>query len=358
MKMKPRTGDLFAGQHRLQKLTQYTKVLDSLTQLVDWPALAQVVNEATGREAPRPQGGRPPYPTEAMLKIIVLQQLYGNLSDEETEYALLDRGSWQRFIGLEDARDLPDARTIWAFKNQLATALPERPHGSGATAVFADVQRQLNGAGLIAKGGQMIDATIVTAPKVHLDKEEKERIDRGETPTHWSQKQIAHIDTDAHWTAKRKQWHFGYKAHANVDQKHKLVRHLHITPANVSDMTTLAPVLDKDRARQASGKTVHADRGYDSAANRKLLKAYQLRDGIARNDDRKLGDQSAIHGRNKRLARIRGRVEHVFGCWEKLSGKAIRCIGLIRARAQITVQVTVYNLRRWVTLHAQGGLAV
>jgi hypothetical protein len=51
---------------------------------------------------------------------------------------------------------------------------------SGDTAVFTDVQRQLNGAGLMAKGGQMIDATIVTAPKVHLDKEDKKRIARND----------------------------------------------------------------------------------------------------------------------------------------------------------------------------------
>ena len=51
----------------------------------------------------------------------------------------------------------------------------------------------------------MIDATIVTAPTVHLRKDEKEAVDHGETPSHWSQKQAAHKDTDAHWTAKRGQ---------------------------------------------------------------------------------------------------------------------------------------------------------
>lgn len=344
--MKQTTGDLFAGHRRREKLTQFTKVLEALTRLVDWSALARVVNEATGREAPRPQGGRPPYPTVALMKIVVLQQLYGNLSDEETEYALLDRLSWQQFAGLEHARDLPDARTLWAFKNQLAQA-------GGAAALFAEVQRQLTAAGLIAKGGQIVDATIVTAPKVHLTKDEKASVDKGETPAHWSAKQAAHKDTDAHWTAKRQQWYFGYKAHANVDQAHKLIRVLDITPAHVNDTTMLDALIDTDPARQAQGKTLHADRGYDSAANRQLLKDKKLRDGIARNDDRTRFDQTPIHQRNKRLARIRARVEHVFGGWEKLSGKVIRSIGLIRAKAQITVQAVVYNLRRWVTLDSQ-----
>ena len=79
-----------------------------------------MVTERTGREASQPKGGRASQLTEALVKIIVLQQLYGNLSDEDTEYALLDRGNWQRFIGVAGAPDLPDTRTIWHFKNQLA----------------------------------------------------------------------------------------------------------------------------------------------------------------------------------------------------------------------------------------------
>lgn len=76
--MSKGTGDLFAGHRRQERLMQFTKALESLTRLVDWTALARVVNGATGREAPRQKGGRPPYATEAMMKVIVLQQLYGN----------------------------------------------------------------------------------------------------------------------------------------------------------------------------------------------------------------------------------------------------------------------------------------
>jgi transposase, IS5 family len=345
--MKKQSNDLFAADERRHKLIPYTKVLDSLTQLVDWAALAQVINTSTGREAPQPKGGRPSYPTEALIKLIVLQQLYGNLSDEDTEYALLDRGSWQRFIGLADARRLPDARTLWHFKNQLAQT-------GSSTALFAEVQRQLNSAGLQARGGQMIDATIVPAPKMHFTKEEKQTIADGKIPAHWSPKQAAHQDTDAHWTAKRGQWQHGYKAHVNVDQTHKLIRILDVTPANHSDMTHFEPVLDLSPARQATGQTVYADRGYDSATNRQTLKRHHLRDAIARNDDRQCYDQTDIHARNQQLARIRSRVEHVFGAWEKVIGKSIRCIGLVRATAQITIQAVVVNLRRWVTLDAQG----
>ena len=80
--MKKQKHDLFAADHRRQKITQFTKALDALDALdglVDWAALTKVVNKCTGREASQPKDGRPPYPTHALVKIIVLQQLYGKL---------------------------------------------------------------------------------------------------------------------------------------------------------------------------------------------------------------------------------------------------------------------------------------
>ena len=75
-----------------------------------------MVNDATGRAIARQHGGRPPYPTEALLKIVVHQQLNANLSDEEMECCPLDHFCWQRFNGLTGRRHLPDARTLWMFK--------------------------------------------------------------------------------------------------------------------------------------------------------------------------------------------------------------------------------------------------
>jgi IS5 family transposase len=349
--MKQINGDLFAAQRRQAKMAPYTQTLQALERLVDWDSLARVVDQALGRNKPQPKGGRPGYPTQVMVKILVLQQLYGNLSDEQMEYALLDRSSWQRFVGLQNALDLPDARTLWLFKDKLANS-------SGATDLFGQVQRQLATAGLAARGGQLVDATIVAAPRAHISAQDKATIEQGQAPEHWSEKQAAHIDTDAKWTGKHGQWHFGYKAHANVDQAHKIIRELHVTSANVNDITVLEPIIDTDPKRQETGKTVHADKGYDSAANRAKLKEHGLRDGIARKDNPKRYDQSQVHARNGRLARIRARVEHVFGTWEKVIGKAVRCIGLKRATAQITVQALVYNLTRWVTLDRKGAPAV
>jgi IS5 family transposase len=271
--MKERNGYLFIAEAREAKLAQFTGRLDRLTTLVDWQGLARAVNDATGREGQRPKGGRPPYPTEALRKIVVLQQLYGNLSDEEMEYCLLDRMSWQTFTGLAGHRQLPDARTIWAFKNLLA-------QGGGAEALFEIVGRQLAQAGLQARGGQIVDATFITVPKTNVTDEERAALNEGRQPESWRQKDAAHKDADARWAKKGNNAFYGYKAHINVDQQCKLIRAIDVTPANVDDRAPLDGLLDTSEVRLGSGKTLHADRGYHGQAVREMLKNKGLMDGV------------------------------------------------------------------------------
>lgn len=337
--MKERNGYLFIAEAREAKLSQFTGWLDRLSTLVDWQGFARAVNDATGREGARPKGGRPPYPTEALLKIVVLQQLYGNMSDEEMEYCLLDRMSWQTFTGLTGHRQLPDARTIWAFKNLLAQE-------GGAEALFEVVGEQLATAGLHARGGQIVDATFITVPKTRANDEARAQRNEGRQPERWRPKQAAHKDGDARWAKKGSKVFYGYKAHINCDQKHKLIRAIEVTPANVDDRVPLEGLLDTGGQRLTEGKTGHADRGYHSQAVRDMLKSKGLVDGVARKDDPMRCDQSEIHKRNHRLAKIRARVEHVFGDWQQSAGKTLRCIGQVRAKGQMILRAGVYNLRR------------
>ena len=131
-----------------------------------------------------------------------------------------------------------------------------------------------------------------------------------------------------------------------------------MTPANVDDRAPLEGLLDASEARKQDGKTVHADRGYHGEAVREMLKTKGLIDGVARKDDPNRCDQSGIHKRNHALSRIRSRVEHIFGDWAQSSGKTLRCIGKVRAKAQIIIRACVYNLRRWVTLDRRGACGV
>lgn len=101
--------DLFAHEAHHQKLDELGDPLQEIERHVDFATLAARVDESVPRPD-RTKGGRPPYPTETMVRILVLKRLY-NLSDEQMEYQLLDRMSYKRFCGLDDALRVPD-RTL------------------------------------------------------------------------------------------------------------------------------------------------------------------------------------------------------------------------------------------------------
>jgi IS5 family transposase len=132
-----------------------------------------------------------------MFKILVLQTLY-NLADEQVEYQIRDRLSFMRFLGLGLEDVVPDATTVWLFREALSRA-------NLVKALFDRFNGYLNAKGYIARGGQIIDATIVSAPKQHNTREENEAIKAGQTPEGWEKKRAknAQKDKDARWTKKK-----------------------------------------------------------------------------------------------------------------------------------------------------------
>ena len=92
-----------------------------------------------------------------MFKAIVLCALY-NLSDDQVEYQIRDRLSFMRFLGLGLEDKVPDAKTVWLYRDQLAQA-------GTIEALFADFDGYLEEQGYLAMGGQIIDASIVAVPK-------------------------------------------------------------------------------------------------------------------------------------------------------------------------------------------------
>lgn len=120
--------DLFVQDHREAKLGGFIEKLAAIDALVDFGAVAREVDQACPRRD-RSKGGRPPYPTEVMVRLLFLQSLH-NLSDEDCEYQVLDRMSFQHFCGLAGELHIPDARTLWSFKQRLTQG------GLGGRAIF------------------------------------------------------------------------------------------------------------------------------------------------------------------------------------------------------------------------------
>ena len=341
--MKKRSAiknDLFASEHHREKIDRIGDPLAEIEQHINFSALAAKVDCIAPR-VESAQGGRPPYPTETMVRILVLKRLY-NLSDEQMEYQLLDRMSYQRFCGLTQAINIPDRTTIWHFENRIGEA--------GAQALFDGVSAQLFKKGFIARGGQIIDATLVPAPKQHNRRSDKELLDQKALPADWKPAKRRQKDTDASWTKKHGKSHFGYKLSINVDAKYKVIRRFQCDTAKVHDSQHFEAVIDRHNTSQ----DVYADRGYPSTEREAWLKEQGYRNHIQRKGHRQKPLSECQQRRNKRIAKTRARVEHVFASIDQMGGKLIRTVGQARANSAMTMMAACYNLKRLVYFQRAG----
>lgn len=168
--------------------------LKRLAAVVDFEIFRPVLDAALAR-SDRSRGGRPPYDAVTMFRIPVLQALY-ILSDEQAEFQLRDRLFFMRFAGLELHQAVPDAKAIWLYHEQLkqAGAMEELSHRFDK--VLADK-------GFLAMGGQIIEATLIAAPRQKLTIEEKATIREGGTPEACSRAKWAQKDCEVRWILKR-----------------------------------------------------------------------------------------------------------------------------------------------------------
>lgn len=300
-------------------------------------ALAAEVDAAAPRPS-RERGGRPPFPTELVVRVLLIQQLF-NLSDEQMEFQLLDRLSFQLFAGLRSSSQIPDRTTIWTFKERLIQA-------GASESIFDAVNRQLAKHGYIARGGQMIDASFVQVPKQSTGKEEKALVKEEVMPADWSPAKRRQKDTDARWTKKHSKSYFGYKLSASTDKRYKLVRKIKVSTASEHDTLHLEDVLDPCNI----SRDVYADKGYVNGKREARLTGEGWRIHIQRKGAKEQPLSAAQERRNRRIAKPRARVERVFAGLAQLGGKVLRSIGLARAKLHLNWKVAAYNLQRFCYL--------
>ena len=222
------------------------------------------VIESNIRHPRSSKGGRPPFDVVLTSKILVLQRLY-NLSDDQTEYQINDRMTFMRFLNLGLNDKVPDAKTIWKFRNDLAT-------GSVARILFKIFDDRLRAEGLITHKGTIVDATFVEAPRQRNTPEENEHIKKGQTPPEWEKEdqknKVAQKDQDARWARKGDERHFGYKNHIKTDSDSKLITNYMVSDASVHDSNCCIQLLDSD------DRVLYADSAYiekKSSANYRLV---------------------------------------------------------------------------------------
>ena len=287
------------------------------------------------------RAGRKPMDAVLMFKTLVLSELY-NLSDDQIEYQVRDRLSFMRFLGLGLEDRVPDPKTVWLYREGLAQAgLVEE--------LFGQFDLHLARQGYIARGGQILDASIVLVPKNHNTREENKTIKTGEVPEDWENRPAkrSQKEVDARWNKKHGKSHYGYKNHVNVDRKHKLVRRYHVSDAALHDSQAVDHLL----MRGNTGSGVWADAAYRSEEMEAKLHDRNLTSHIHHKGKRgkPLTEQAKKSNRTKSTVRVR--VDHVFGAQTNDMGGTLVCtVGIARAKAKIGMKNLAYNMRRLVQL--------
>ena len=333
----------FDADKRLEALSAKGDPLEAIDRLVPWESFRAEIEAVvlTPDELKKSSAGRKPFDAILMFRMLVLQAL-NNLSDEQVEYQVRDRLSFSRFLGLGIEDSIPDATTLWLFREKLAKAgLIEK--------LFERFDQHLAAKGYIARGGQIIDASIVPVPTQRNSRDENDQLRAGRTPAGWKQKlaKLRQKDRDARWTKKHDRSFFGYKNHVNADAKYKLIRRYEVTDASVHDSQKLDGLLNKGN----TSAEVFADSAYRSTEIEVQLRASGYKSRIYRRGRRNHPLTSAQERANHAKSRIRARIEHVFGAQQSApGGRIVRTIGMVRARAKIGLQNLAYNIRRLVTL--------
>ena len=334
----------FDLDNRLQLLEKLGDPLPKLNRCVTWEDFRPILKRI--REQPRKStAGRKPYDSILMFKILVLQHLYG-LADDQTEYQIRDRYSFCHFLSLTPEGRVPDAKTIWVFKEHLK-------HHDLMDELFARLTQMIDMAGYVSRQGQIIDASIVAAPKQRNSRKDNAKIKIGEVPEDWKDKpsMLRQKDCDARWTQKHGKSHYGYKNHISVDNKHKVIRHFEVTPASVHDSQVFDVLLDDTNT---SGD-VWADSAYRSKAQEEQLVIDGYRSHINTKGRRGKPVSACQMRANRKRSKVRSRVEHIFGAQKVMGGQVVRSIGLQRARIKIALTNMVYNMRRLVWLNGVKG---
>ena len=357
----------FDVEDRLKRLSDLGDQLEAFSAAVDFEIFRLTLDEALAY-SDGTKGGRPPLDPVMMFKVLVIQAA-NSLSDERAEYLVNDRLSFMRFLGLGLGDRVPDARTIWLFRERLTRAvLDEKP---AIEVLFGRFDEALRAAGYIAMSGQIVDATLVAAPRQRNTSAEKAEIKAGRIPAEWQARpsKLRHKDRDARWTVKFTKAKpaqdgtvpavdlaipvFGYQSHIGIDRGFGLIRTWKATDAAAYEGRVLREgLLDKTNTAGA----VWADTAYRSKVNEHFM----AENGFDSRVHRKKPPGKPMPVRTARAngakSKVRAHIEHVFAEQKSRMSLFIRTVGIDRARTKIGLANLVYNVKRLIVLERWAAL--
>jgi len=348
-----RQAGLFGLSDQLKRLSDCGYPLETMSRVVDFeifrPALGKALAYGDGAK-----GGRPPYDPVAMFKVLILAA-QNTVSDARMEFLIRDRLSWLRFLGFDLGAVTPDENTIRLFREKLTRA-------GALDALFAAFDRQLRDRGYLPMGGQIVDATLVAAPKQRNTAAEKDAIKAGKRAAEiWPNQpaKAAQKDTDARWTVKFAKARplpggrpgidiaipsFGYKSSIAICRRYGFIRSAKVTDGARFDGRMLRDVVTRDN----TASDVWADTAYRSRDN----EAWLTRMGRVSRIHCKKPKGKPMPARTARAnaarSTVRARIEHVFARQKDQMGLFVRTIGIVRAEAKITLANLAYNIDRLI----------
>lgn len=337
----------------MKRLSADGDPLEVLAKVVDFetfrPTLVSALAYSDGAK-----GGRPPYDPVVMLKVLVLAA-QNNVSDARMEWLIRDRLSWLRFLGFDLGAATPDANTIRMFRERLTAA-------GALVALFADFDLQLKARGYLPMGGQIVDATLVAAPKQRNTEAEKAAVKEGKSASEiWPDEpaKARQKDTDARWTLKFAKARpiadgkpqpdiaipsFGYKSSISICRAFGFIRKGKVTDGARYDGRMLRDVVTNDN----TASDVWADTAYRSQSNERWLKAQGRVSRIHRRKPKGRPMPESVRRGNATKSKVRARVEHVFAHQKAKMGLFIRTIGIARAETKITLANLAFNIHRLI----------
>src|SRR5215471_2679999 len=289
------------------------RVLETIAREVDFgPAEERVA-------ATYSQGGRPGCRVGLLLRIMIVQHLYG-LSDPQAEEQLKDRLSFQKFVQLGTDEAVPDETTICRFRQRLIDCgLHEQ--------LLELLNGQLEARGYIVKQTTLVDATIIEASRKRPDRQAAKE---GTAP-----------DAQASYTKKYGCSYYGYKAHISSDGQHQLIRRALISTAKVQDPHVFEQIAPAD------SRQIYGDKIYDTKANQAWLRVHNIQSGIQKKGAHHIKLSERDHQDNRVKGRVRQQIERIFAHFKQWQFyRRVRYLGLAKNQLELTLKAVAYNLKR------------
>lgn len=296
------------------------RVLETIAREVDFSTAEERV------AATYSSGGRPACRVGLLLRIMILQHLYG-LSDPQAEEQLKDRLSFQKFVQLGTDESVPDETTICRFRQRLIQCgLHEQ--------LLELLNRQLEARGYIVKQTTLVDATIIESSR--------------KRPDYQAAKEGTAPDAQASYTRKYGYRYYGYKAHISSDGEHQLIRTALITTAKVQDPHVF------QRVAPVNTQCIYADKIYDTKANQAWLQAQNIQSRIHKKGAHHIKLSMQDHRDNRIKGRVRQQIERIFAHFKQWQYyRRVRYLGLAKNQLELTLKAVAYNLKRLANLLEQ-----